>query len=133
MRARCNKPNCSGYHKYGAKGIRVCEEWNKSFEPFMDWALSNGYSDELTLDRINSAGNYEPSNCRWVTQKIQQNNRSNNVKLTYGGETKNLVAWSESTGIPYRILYDRYHRGWDHKRIFEQPIRKSPEKKKVWE
>lgn len=82
MRQRCEKPNSSGYYKYGAKGISVCEEWN-NFEHFRDWAFANGYQDDLTIDRINPCGNYEPSNCRWVSQKIQQNNRSNNVYLTY--------------------------------------------------
>lgn len=87
MRQRCEKPNSSGYYKYGAKGISVCEEWN-NFEHFRDWAFANGYQDDLTINRINPCGNYEPSNCRWVSQKIQQNNRSNNVYLTYKGETR---------------------------------------------
>lgn len=127
MRQRCEKPNCSAYQKYGAKGIRVCDEWG-SFISFRDWSMSNGYTDELTIDRIDPRGNYEPSNCRWVTQKEQQNNRSNNVKLTYNGVTRSIIEWSEITQIPLRILYDRYYRKWDTKRIFEQPIRKSPRK-----
>ena len=130
MRQRCNKPRCSTYHKYGAKGIRVCEEWDKSFEAFRDWSFSHGYTDTLTIDRIDPKGNYEPANCRWVTQKVQQNNRSNNVLLTYNGETHSLAFWSEIKGLPYRILYDRYRRRWDVNRIFEQPIRKSPTKKR---
>ena len=128
MRQRCEKPNCSGYRKYGAKGIKVCEEWS-SFEVFRDWSMVNGYDDTLTIDRIDPHGNYEPSNCRWATQKEQQNNRSNNVVLTYKGETHGLMKWEAITGIPYRILYDRHRRGWDVKRIFEQPIRKSPIKR----
>lgn len=131
MRARCSKPNCSGYKKYGAKGIKVCEEWDKSFEAFMKWAYENGYSDELTIDRIDPAGNYEPSNCRWVTQKVQQNNRSNNIKIIYNGETLSPIEWAEKSGLPLHIIYDRYFRGWDHKRIFEQPVRKSPTKRGV--
>ena len=128
MRQRCEKPHCSGYHKYGAKGIRVCPEWS-SFEAFRDWAFANGYEDDLTIDRVDPYGDYEPSNCRWATQKEQQNNRSNNVLLTYNGETHSIVEWSEITEMPIRILYDRYYRGWEIKRIFEQPIRKSPEKR----
>lgn len=129
MRQRCSKPNCSAYYKYGAKGISVCDEWEKSFECFRDWSYSNGYSDTLTLDRINPRGNYEPSNCRWVTQKVQQNNRSNNIKLTYRGHTHSIIEWSEITKIPLRNLYDRYYRGWEINRIFEQPLRKSPTKR----
>lgn len=125
MRQRCEKPHCSTYHKYGAKGIRVCEEWS-SFEAFREWSLNNGYNDTLTIDRIDPHGNYEPSNCRWATQKEQQNNRTNNVILTYKGETHGLVEWESITGIPYHILYDRYRREWDVDRIFNQPIRKSP-------
>ena len=122
MRQRCEKPNCSGYRKYGAKGIRVCDEW-RSFEAFRDWSFANGYSDNLTIDRIDPHGNYEPSNCRWATQKEQQNNRTNNVILTYRGVSHTIVEWSEITKMPLRILYDRYYRKWDTSRIFEQPIR----------
>lgn len=125
MRERCSKSHSSCYHKYGAKGIRVCEEWDNSFEAFRDWSLENGYTDSLTIDRINSHGDYSPLNCRWVTQKVQQNNRSNNVHLTYKGETHSIVEWEQLTGIKWRILYDRYYRGWDVNRIFEQPIRRS--------
>jgi hypothetical protein len=124
MRQRCEKPRSAGYYKYGAKGIKVCEEWS-SFEIFRDWAYANGYQDNLTIDRINPCGNYEPSNCRWATQKEQQNNRSNNVHVTYKGETHGLMEWEKVTGIPYHILYDRYRRKWSAERMFEQPIRKS--------
>lgn len=122
MRQRCEKPRCSTYHKYGAKGIRVCEEWS-SFENFRDWSFANGYEENLTIDRIDPYGNYEPSNCRWATQKEQQNNRSNNVVLTYKGESHVLNDWEKLVGIPYHILYDRYRRKWEVRRIFEQPIR----------
>ena len=127
MRQRCEKPRCSGYWKYGAKGIRVCEEWS-SFEVFRDWAFENGYSDNLTIDRIDPKGNYEPSNCRWVTQKVQQNNRSNNVYITYNGETHNIEEWSKLTGISSKVIYNRNHRGWSPERIFQQRVRKSPRK-----
>lgn len=128
MRSRCEKNTSSGYHKYGAKGITVCQEWS-SFENFRDWAFSNGYTEDLTIDRIDPLGNYEPNNCRWATQKEQQNNRSNNVKLTYCGETLSLSEWEKRTGISWRVLYDRYYRKWAIERIFEQPVRKSPMKR----
>lgn len=124
MRQRCEKPNCSTYYKYGAKGIKVCKEWS-NFETFKDWSYQHGYNDTLSIDRIDCKGDYEPSNCRWVTQKVQQNNRSNNVKITYKGKTQNLLEWSSETGIPRHILYDRYkHRKWNVERVFNQPIRK---------
>ena len=128
MRQRCEKPNSSGYKKYGAKGIRVCKEWS-TFENFGDWAFSNGYNETLTLDRINPTGNYEPKNCRWVTQKVQQNNRTNNIHITCDGETHSPLEWSEITGLPVNNIYDRYFKGWSHERIIKQPKRKSPTKK----
>lgn len=74
MRYRCKSPKCSGYHNYGGRGITVCSEWQK-FIPFMEWALEHGYRDDLTIDRIDNDGNYEPSNCKWSTVKQQNNNK----------------------------------------------------------
>ena len=78
MKARCNNPKANGYMQYGGKGVTVCDEWTHDFKTFYDWATANGYADNLTIDRIDVNGNYEPSNCRWVSWKVQENNRSNN-------------------------------------------------------
>ncbi len=75
MKQRCNNPNASGYKNYGGRGISVCNEWEKSSEAFYDWALANGYAPGLQIDRIDNDGNYEPSNCRWVTPKENASNR----------------------------------------------------------
>lgn len=75
MKNRCNTPSYSCYHRYGGRGITYCKEW-ENFEPFMEWALNNGYSDDLTLDRINNDGNYCPENCRWTTQHEQSMNKT---------------------------------------------------------
>lgn len=88
MLLRCNYPKAAGYKNYGGRGISVCQEWSKDYISFRDWALVNGYKENLTIDRINNDGNYEPSNCRWATYK-EQNNNSRNCKTyrrykTYG-------------------------------------------------
>lgn len=97
--------------------VIVCDEW-KAFEPFRDWALANGYSEALTLDRIDPYGNYEPSNCRWATYKQQENNRRNTVRITVNGETKPLTAWAECTGIPAATLAWRINAGWPEEDLF---------------
>lgn len=75
MKDRCFNKNSPDYNSYGGRGITVCEEWKQSFECFYIWAVSNGYSDSLSIDRINGDGNYEPDNCRWATASEQNRNR----------------------------------------------------------
>ena len=80
------------------KLISVCEEWKK-FEPFYEWSMANGYKSTLSIDRIDNSGDYEPSNCRWVTFKAQQNNTSRNHYITYCGKTKSMKAWLDILGV----------------------------------
>ena len=84
MLARCNNKQDTCYRKYGAKGIKVCKEWEESYEAFKEWALSNGYSEELTLDRIDGRLNYTPDNCRWATYSIQAINKGKSIRNTSG-------------------------------------------------
>ena len=85
MRHRCSCKGMRNYRHYGGRGITVCEEWNNSFSKFHKWSISNGYTDDLTIDRIDVDGNYEPSNCRWVAGYIQAANRSNQGGCEYIG------------------------------------------------
>lgn len=122
MLARCT-PKYHSRKNYFDKGISVCEEWN-DFEAFEAWALNNGYANDLTLDRINCAGNYEPDNCRWADMKTQQNNRTDNVYICLDGVTKTMRQWSEHYGIPYGTVKARRRRGWSEEKIFE-PLHKN--------
>lgn len=98
MRERCNNPHNKRYDRYGARGIKVTDEWN-SFENFYKWAMDNGYKEGLTIDRKNNDGMYEPLNCRWVTRKEQNRNYSRNHLITYNGETHCIAEWGELTGV----------------------------------
>jgi len=125
MKARCYNPKALKYKHYGARGIEICDEWRNSYQKFYDWAINNGYVEGLTLDRINVNGNYEPTNCRWVTKTIQNRNKRNNRYLTYNGETKTICEWSEITGIPHTVLYNRiaFHK-WDVESALTIPVGK---------
>lgn len=103
MKRRCNNTSNPSYQRYGAKGIRVCEEWN-DFEPFYNWAISNGWVNGLSIDRIDNNRGYSPDNCRWVTLKDQSRNRTNNVFITVNGITKLQVDWAEFLGLSYSTI-----------------------------
>ena len=104
MKTRCYNKNTECYSRYGGRGITVCDEWKK-FEAFRDWALSNGYSDDLTIDRIDNDGNYEPSNCRWVTRKENMRNCSYNHYIEIMGMRKIVSDWIKELGISKTTAY----------------------------
>lgn len=116
MHDRCENKKSSSYKNYGARGVKVCAEWS-SFENFMEWACLNGYSDILSIDRIDNDGNYEPANCRWTDNYTQANNTRHNHYLEYKGERKTLSQWSKEFGINYHKLKDRINKcGWSVER-----------------
>jgi len=122
MLQRCNYKNSISYKNYGGRGIAVCEEWTKSYEAFRDWCLSNGYSKELQLDRIDNNSGYSPSNCRFVTRTKNLRNMRNNIVIEHEGETKTLAEWAEDSRcvVGYEALRNRVkYLGWDFKKALE--------------
>lgn len=120
MKQRCTNKNTKWYKNYGAKGIKVCDEW-LVFENFYKWSMVNGYDKNRSIDRIDSSGNYEPSNCRWTDSVTQANNTSRNHFISYNGKTHTLAEWSKISGIPSDRIRQRLKKGWDiEKAIFEK-------------
>lgn len=117
MRVRCNNPKYPEFYLYGGRGIKVCEEWEKDFMAFYKWSLENGYSDELSIDRIDFNKGYSPDNCRWATNKEQCNNTRRNIFLTVNDETLTLKQWTDRLGINYEMARRRYHQGKTTKQI----------------
>ena len=107
MKRRCYSEKDKHYKDYGARGIKVCKEWLDDFCNFRDWAYANGYSDELSIDRIDVNKDYEPSNCRWVDAITQANNKRNSRFLTYNNETLTIAEWSRKTGIHPATIQSR--------------------------
>ena len=134
MKKRCYDSNYKQFKDYGGRGIVICDEWlnkeiirfkeykgsaSKGYLTFKKWALENGYQDNLTIDRIDVNGNYEPNNCRWVTQKIQNNNQRRNIIITYQNKTQTLKQWCEELGLNYSTVQTRisvYH--WSVEKSF---------------
>ena len=134
IKFRCYNPKYKGYKNYGGRGITVCAEWlstdrvyvaphitaTKGFLAFKQWAISNGYKDNLTLDRIDNNKGYSPENCRWVTAKIQNNNRRNNLLITYKGQVKTLHQWCDELSLSYSKIFQRLNRlHWSVSDAFE--------------
>jgi hypothetical protein len=124
MKQRCNNPNAAKFEKYGGRGIKVCEEW-MDYMNFHNWAIANGYADGLTLDRKDNNSNYQPSNCRWVSVAQQNLNKSNQRLITFNGETRTILEWSNLLGMKYSTLkcrLDDY--GWAIEKAFKTPVRR---------
>lgn len=126
MRRRCYDPSFICYKYYGAKGITVCDEWRTCYESFQAWALAHGWKKNLTLDRIDCKGNYEPANCRWLTLAEQQCNRSSwNIRVTIDGITDLVGHWADKFGIRRSIAYHRIQvKHWDPARAVTTPVKR---------
>lgn len=124
MKERCTNPCDKDYKHYGKRGISICKEWQGSFADFVSWAIANGYEDNLTIDRINVDDGYYPENCRWVSMKVQENNKTDNRTLNLDGKIKTLSQWSDITGISTSTLSARLNKlGWTIERTLTTPVR----------
>lgn len=119
MKRRCLTKTNDTFEHYGGRGIKICNEWIEDYMNFYNWAINSGYSDELTIDRIEVNGNYEPSNCRWITIQEQQNNKRNNTYIKNYERIQTLKQWSQELNIPYGTLLKRRKLGWDKQDILK--------------
>jgi len=123
IKERCFNKKSNQYIRYGRRGITMCNEWKNDYTKFRDWALANGYKKELQIDRINNDGNYEPNNCRWTTSKINSNNKSNTLFITYRNKRLPLKDWCEQLNLNYKMVWERIKYGkWDINRAFTPRI-----------
>ena len=120
MRQRCFNPHTTNYKNYGGRGITICEEWG-DFSHFKEWALNNGYADNLSIDRIDVNGNYEPQNCRWSTDIEQARNRRDTIMISYRGKETPLRQVAEEIGVKYGTLRKRLISGWSVDRAINTP------------
>lgn len=124
MKSRCSNPNNSHFSNYGGRGIAVCQEWG-SFEAFYDWALTNGYQDDLTIERLDVNKNYEPVNCAWIPKSQQSYNTRSNRLIGCNGTVKTIHRWSKETGLPAGTIRARIDKlGWSIERAITEPVRR---------
>jgi len=117
MKGRCYNLNHKNYSRYGGRGITVCDEWRDSFLAFYNH-IGPKPSPQHSLNRIDNNGNYEPGNVEWADPITQANNKCNNVRLTYDGQTHTVPEWARIVGVPYTVFYSRIKRGsWDLNRF----------------
>ncbi len=123
IKDRCYRENSPSFARYGGRGIGMCDEWRGSFEAFQSWAMGAGYTDDLSIDRDDNDGNYEPDNCHWVPWAQQARNRANNTMIEFNGVTRCLAAWAEVLGTSQDLLSARLTQGWSIERAFTTPTR----------
>lgn len=128
MRKRCENRACKDYPHYGGRGIRVCREW-QDFYAFRDWALANGYRNDLTLDRVCNSKGYAPWNCRWISRKAQSYNRGTNTRLKVGRRMCTIEEWADEKGLLPSTIIRRLERGWSPEEAVMTPNNSKRKKK----
>lgn len=122
MKRRCDSPKCDHYPLYGGRGIHYMPEW-KNFKSFYHWAISNGYKDGLSIDRIDVNGNYCPENCRWIPIKQQAYNKTTSKFITFNGKTLTISEWCKILNLPYELIYQRVVKlGWNPEKAFKEAL-----------
>lgn len=130
MLRRCYDSKRPTYKDYGGRGIIVCDEWKNDFMSFYKWAIKNGYTDNLTIERIDVNGNYCPENCTWIIKEDQSKNRRMSHKITINGETYCIAEWAKIMNIKPRLIMVRLNRGWTEYDAVMTPIIPSKSKHK---
>lgn len=123
IKERCYNKKSKSFHRYGGRGITVCDEWLHSSEAFKSWALAAGYKPGLEIDRIDNDKGYSPENCRWVTKTQNARNTSKNKCIEWNGETHPLSEWCEILGLEYNTINMRLYRGWSFEKAVSTPLR----------
>lgn len=111
MKKRCYNSKAKAYSRYGGRGIIICQEWLNDFMNFYNWSISNGYQEDLSIDRIDVNGNYEPNNCRWANDKEQSLNKRDTIYFNLFVIDKPLIEWCKYAQIKYGRAYQRYKNG----------------------
>lgn len=120
---RCYRQKDINYKNYGGRGISVCQEWLNDFMSFYNWAVLNGYQENLSIDRINVNGNYEPNNCRWTDKITQANNTRRNHYIEYNKQVKTLSQWAKELNVSTGLIKGRLKKGWTIEQVFTTPKR----------
>ena len=131
MKNRCLNSKSKDYPDYGGRGIKVCANWINSYESFRDWAVSHGYSEELSIDRIDVNGDYCPENCRWATQEQQSRNTRKNIHVEIDGFSGCLLDYCELHGLNYHTVISRLNLGWPLEEAIKRSERTNYRKKEI--
>lgn len=124
MKQRCLNPNNPEFKNYGGRGITICDEWLADFMSFYEWAKENGYEENLSIERKNVNGNYEPDNCEWIPLSKQCWNRTDTHYITANGITKTIKQWSDISGVPMTVINARIDKfGWSPEDAVSIPVR----------
>jgi hypothetical protein len=126
MKELCFNQSCKFYYRYGGRGITICDDWLADPLSFVKWSVANGYDDDLTIERIDNEGNYEPNNCKWATPAEQAKNTSTNRWIICNGKRLIMNDWARLIGVPEETIYSRLRRGWSMREAlgFEKRFRK---------